>query len=619
MKTQPILSVLILSILIGLLQSCSEKSPPSPPSVDPPVEQVETEKVAPEPEPAPLKEEIQVPEPEPDSIARRLGELCAAPEAFLEPYSQLRSEVLTQVFAYYEGENYLPVWFQEDQLIPQTKQLSSLKKVAHAHALNPAGYFTEEGETAVAKIEGAEKEEFYQLAAQAELALTLSVTSLAYDLRFGSLPYEEIVSTWEGFDKEFNLKAILRPLTSRKGVRKTLEGLSPQHSGYQQLKRALATYRDLAESGGWEAIDPSLLNRIKDREIETGSYELVPLLRDRLVKEGYELEVPEDPARLNYYDDSLKDAVRQMQANRGLDADGIVGPLTLKTLNVPVEDLIAKITWSMDRWRWLPDDFGDRHILVNVPEFKLRAYEGGQLSEEMGVIVGDSSQGTWTPLFADQMEYVIFRPYWNVPNSIIKGEILPEVEKSRSYLKKFNYEIVDRFSANAEVFSPSRGNVKRVKEGELKIRQTAGPYNALGLVKFIFPNKHSVYLHDTNQRGLFVNSKRDFSHGCIRVQKPEQLALYALPTGSWPESRVREAMYEGERQHVSVGEPIPVYIFYLTAFANDLESEGPIAFFEDLYYYDAKMTKLSQDRKPALAAAVEPIASIDPAPAENTE
>ncbi len=524
------------------------------------------------------------------TLSDELRKICQARDSIKARFPTIRDEVLSPVLELYQTREYAPFWFPGEKLNQSAGEVVEALELATSHALDARDYLRDPLQDLLYQLDEIPPEDFPLQGAWTELILTLSVTSLAYDLQRGVIPHQEVTGTWESFDKYFNLETLLTRILEGEGTRKVLQEYPPPHPGYQALHRALDRYRKIAAAGGWQPIDPVLLNGIRDREMETGSYDLVPLLRDRLAAEGYEIAIPDDPEKLTFYDDSLRAAVRTFQARRGLDQDGIVGPNTLKALNVPVEALIEKIVWSLDRWRWLPDNLGDRHILVNVPEFTLRAYSQGEKKLQMGVIVGDSAQGTWTPIFSDQMEYVIFRPYWNVPQSIIKGELLPEIKKDRGYIRDFNYELVDRFSEDAEVFRPSRRNIERVENGELKIRQTSGPYNALGLVKFIFPNRHSVYLHDTNQRSLFVHSKRDFSHGCIRVQQPEELARYALPSGSWTMEKIRDAMADKKRQMVPVGSPIPIYIFYLTAYAD--EEDGPIGFFEDLYHYDAKMAGL---------------------------
>lgn len=424
-----------------------------------------------------------------------------------------------------------------------------------------------------------------------DLILTIGVTAFAYDLNLGAIPPREVIPSWQGVGKSFNAESLMVRLRNGENADKVVESYAPQYEKYQRLRRALVEYRRFADEGGWRVIDVGLLSGLKDRILEQGSHDLVPLLRNRLMREGYAVSLPADADESRRYDPALRETVKQFQANRGLDADGIVGELTLKAMNIPVEELITKIESSMERLRWLPEDLGGRYILVNIPEFILRAYQDGKQELEMRVIVGDAEKGTTTPIFVDELEYVIFRPYWNVPRSIIRDELLPEIKKDPGYLKKFNYEIVDSFSPDAKVLAPSLGNIECVEKGELKIRQTAGPYNALGLVKLIFPNRFSVYLHDTNQRSLFLHSERDMSHGCIRVHEPETLAHFALSQENWTEEKVHEAMYgeDAKRQSVSLGEKIPVYILYLTAFSTT--ENGPLGFYSDVYRKDALMAE----------------------------
>ncbi len=607
MKNSPVSLVVFGLLLVWAMAGCSRQSDSAATDKIPPAQGTET-----------IAHEKTPPAPVIPTLASELEQLCKNPDTIPAPFSAIRNEVLQAVLQLYEQRQFQPWWFDFKKETLNKSQASSAVEafsMVKSHGLNPDDYLPDALQQRISQSEQVAPDDRLRESALTDLVITLWITALAYDLHLGSIPHQAVTSTWDGVDKIFDPEPLLsgiREEGNAKGIMEILESVAPQQSEYQQLRQALARYRTIAAAGGWETIDPTLLSGLKDRELETGRHALVPLLRERLIKEGYNVSPPENPEAQNVYDDSLKNAMKQFQANRGLAADGIVGPLTLKSINIPVEDLIGKIVWSMDRWRWLPENLGDRHILVNVPEFSLRAYTAGEKPLQMKVIVGDSVKGTTTPLFADEMEYVIFHPYWNVPDSIIKGEIVPEIKKDRKYISKYNYEIVDRYSADAEVFKPSRGNIERLEKGELKIRQTSGPYNALGLVKFIFPNEHAVYLHDTNQRSLFVHSKRDFSHGCIRVSEPEKLARYALPADKWTEEKIHAAMYDDEakRHSVSVGAKIPVYIFYLTAFAE--QGEGPIGFFEDVYQYDAKMAAYARDSKVTILSDSEVITPLRP-------
>lgn len=291
------------------------------------------------------------------------------------------------------------------------------------------------------------------------------------------------------------------------------------------------------------------------------------------------------------YTAELADAVRHYQARHALEGDGRLTQATIASLNVPLTQRVMQLDDSLERWRWLPDQYLNAPLMVNLPEFVLRGYNPQhQLDFTMRVVVGKVMGDHDTPVFTHMMRYLIFRPYWNVPRSIITKELMPKIQASGTkYLAQKNFEVTD-----------AKGNVvtdftaKQIEHGGLLIREKPGPTNSLGLVKFMFPNQYDIYLHSTPQPELFSRSRRDFSHGCIRVQKPEDLAVWVLSTsdtpGDWNAQKVHDAMQNGPNNHqVNLKNPIPVVIFYLTALA---EEDGQVHFFDDLYGYDQKLQEV---------------------------
>jgi len=292
------------------------------------------------------------------------------------------------------------------------------------------------------------------------------------------------------------------------------------------------------------------------------------------------------------YTRELADAVRHYQARHALDGDGRLTPETVASLNVPLTQRVAQLDASLERWRWLPDQYVNAPLMVNLPEFLLRGYTPDhQLDFTMRVVVGKVVGDHDTPVFAHMMRYMIFRPYWNVPHDIVQKELMPHIKaKGIGYLAQKNFEATD-----------SKGNVltnvtaQQVDHGGVLVREKPGPTNSLGLVKFMFPNQYDIYLHSTPQTELFSRTRRDFSHGCIRVQKPEDLAVWVLAQsetgaaggGEWDADKVHEAMTSGHDNHqVNLKKPLPIVIFYLTALA---EEDGQVHFFDDIYGYDQKL------------------------------
>jgi murein L,D-transpeptidase YcbB/YkuD len=266
------------------------------------------------------------------------------------------------------------------------------------------------------------------------------------------------------------------------------------------------------------------------------------------------------------YDKVLAGAVADFQAHHDIGVDSMLGPETVDALNKPVSYRLGQVAANLERYRWLPRSLGDRYILVNVPAFELTAFDQGKQALQMKVIVGQDYQGKSTPVFSDSMEFVVFRPYWIVTDSIAAKEIYPKAEADPSYLERNNYEIV-------------------TIEHRKRVRQKPGDKNSLGLVKFMFPNDFNIYLHDTPQGELFDKDVRAFSHGCIRLQHPDSLAQFVL---GWPLDRVHQQMEQGPDNHtVNLPAKIPVYIVYFTTYVKD----NRLYFGNDLYDRDDALVK----------------------------
>jgi murein L,D-transpeptidase YcbB/YkuD len=245
---------------------------------------------------------------------------------------------------------------------------------------------------------------------------------------------------------------------------------------------------------------------------------------------------------------------------------------------------------SLERWRWLPHAFSRPPVVVNIPEFRLRTFGQGETVDlTMKVVVGHAYR-TQTPVFEQDMAYVVFRPYWNVPLGIQRGETVPKLQKDPDYLRKNNFEVVDRRGSVVSTGAVSDEQLAQLRSGELSVRQRPGPTNSLGLVKFVFPNEHNVYLHDTPAVELFSRTRRDFSHGCIRVEDPVALAEWVLQgNGGWTKERILAAMKSGpDSQQVNLVQKIPVLILYGTAVVLP---NGEVDFFQDIYGHDAALEK----------------------------
>jgi murein L,D-transpeptidase YcbB/YkuD len=288
------------------------------------------------------------------------------------------------------------------------------------------------------------------------------------------------------------------------------------------------------------------------------------------------------------YEDPLVDGVKHFQSRHGSNPDGRLGKDTLRQLNTPLSVRIQQLDDALERWRWLPVDFPTLPVAVNIPEFVLRVFSPDhRIALRMNVVVGKAVRNE-TPVFAKDMKYIVFRPYWNVPYSITRGEIIPALTKDSGYLARKNLEITDQSGRIITSSAVSADELTQLRSGKLLVRQRPGPTNSLGLVKFMFPNEHNVYLHSTPAQSLFSQSRRDFSHGCIRVEKPAELAAWLLQgQPRWTLDAVKAAMQSGpDNQQVNLEKPVPVVIIYLTAV---VEENGEVYFFDDIYGHDRSL------------------------------
>ncbi|HEX8547310.1 MAG TPA: L,D-transpeptidase family protein, partial [Cytophagaceae bacterium] len=353
----------------------------------------------------------------------------------------------------------------------------------------------------------------------------------------------------------------------------------PLHPEYNKLKGALAKYKELEKKGGWQPI--TLTNK---KLIKGDTLPEVLALKNRLVASGDLISATKDTV----FDQNLEEGVKRFQRRHGMKDDGIVTGKTLEALNVTVGERIEQILINMERWRWVPQMTSENYFVVNIPEYKLHVYEKNKEVWTMNVIVGKAA--TFTPIFNDEMEYVVMSPYWNVPQSIVDNELLPLLKKNPIVLDKEDMEMYKGDPKNPISPYDVDWSTVTVENNKYKFRQRPGPKNALGRVKFLFPNEFDVYLHDTPSGNLFSQQDRNFSHGCIRLQEPQKLAEYVLKEDSnWPAEKIDEQMHSGEEKYVKLKNKIPVYIVYFTAW---VDPSGQVNFRNDVYGHDAKLAKV---------------------------
>jgi murein L,D-transpeptidase YcbB/YkuD len=363
---------------------------------------------------------------------------------------------------------------------------------------------------------------------------------------------------------------------------------------YERTSRALDQYRVLA------AEDDGALLPATDQPVEPGDrYPDTPRLIRLLTLIG-DLTAGTVPDDSELYDDELVAAVKRFQSRHGLEPDGRIGTATLEQLNTPLSARVRQLELALERWRRRPYDVSRPAIVLNLPEFRLRAFGVTNAAAhnpelEMKVVVGEAPDHK-SPILRSQLESVIFLPYWNVPASIQRLELLPEIKRDRSWVSANRFEMVTPRGAVARGGMVSDDMLSELRTGELQLRQKPGPKNTLGLVKFVFPNEYGVYMHDTSAPWLFDRERRDFSHGCIRVEKPEELASWVLRGQSaWSRDRVLEAMRGTESVSVKVKRPIQIVLMYSTA---AVMSNGEVHFFRDIYGEDKALEKeLAAQRK----------------------
>jgi murein L,D-transpeptidase YcbB/YkuD len=368
--------------------------------------------------------------------------------------------------------------------------------------------------------------------------------------------------------------------------------MRPALRQYDALRSMLARYRSLAADATLRPPEfPSSVVHPGDRFAGAAT------LRRWLAAVG---DVPPNvtASTTSEYSPDLVDAIQRFQQRHGLETDGVLGKATVAALQVPLAWRARQIEFALERLRWLPDFTDAPLVVVNIPMFRLWAWDSAPPTEPpaltTGVIVG-RALNTQTPVFVEQMRQVIFRPYWNVPDSILRGEILPKLARDPQYLRRQNMEIVRQWDDDARAIDGGEGTIQALRRGELRVRQRPGPENSLGLVKFVFPNTNNVYMHGTPAQELFARSRRDFSHGCVRVEDPLTLAEWALrDEPEWSREAIQAAMGGARTMTVTLRRPIQVILFYTTAAV--MPEDGTVHFADDIYRHDARLDQSLGDR-----------------------
>lgn len=487
-------------------------------------------------------------------------------------------------------------WFEAGRPTGQAVHAVQILAAAGEHGLDPADYDAAalQARLAAASDQPAAEDEQHRLGA----ALTAALRRYLADLQGGRIDPRELHPQLELPRRTpGNHLALLGEAIAGRRLPQALRDAVPRLPMYDGLRAALARYRALAGHPAWQTGMPPLPGR---KLVPGRAYAGLALLARRLEVLG---DLPAGEAVPDRFDEPLVTALQSFQERHGLTPDGVLGGATLQALNVTPGARVRQIELAMERLRWTPFLQEPRMIVVNVPEFMLRAYEvrDGRIDVQltMKVIVGKALR-TGTPLLSETMRLVEFSPYWNVPPSIARDETVPRLRRDPASLEREGFEFVT--PSGQVVTTTAASHLDAVLRGGWRIRQRPGPGNALGNIKFVFPNNANIYLHDTPSRQLFERERRDFSHGCIRVQAPVALAQFVLRDDpGWTEDRIRAAMSAGVSSTHRLRHPIPVLIAYSTVIAR----AGTVFFYRDLYGLDAILDRALRRRDGGLPPLIE--------------
>jgi murein L,D-transpeptidase YcbB/YkuD len=482
---------------------------------------------------------------------------------------------LTEIY----HENRLqPFWIEEGRPSSRATDILEVLDNAESHGLDPTSYFTN-------KIHQYWKSEDVTGLVRLDILLSMGMMRYVADQREGRIEPREIDPKLfdTARDSEVDWVALRQEAFGAVDMKTFLSQQSPPSLQYRSLRKKLSEYRALAMKGGWPSIPEgqTLKPGMDDKRI-------IFVRQSLAVTEG----LTNADQSSTVFDEDLEEAVQQFQKRHNLNPDGVIGKQTLAAMNIPVDARIEQIIINMERYRWLKRFKVDRLVAVNIAGFEAAAGKPGNFDLRMPVIVGKTYHQT--PVFSDSIKYVEFNPYWNLPASIASTETLPKLKKDPHYLEKHNMRMFQGWEEGAQEIDATTIDWSKMSARDMnryRVRQDPGPNNALGTLKIMFPNKYSVYLHDTPAHSLFKQDKRAFSHGCIRMARPAEMAAWVLggEENGWDLERVNEIIKKRERKVVVLDEQVPVYILYRTAFVDP--EDGTLSFYEDIYGRDKLLVK----------------------------
>jgi murein L,D-transpeptidase YcbB/YkuD len=463
-----------------------------------------------------------------------------------------------QLGDFYNRRNYQYAWFTEDGIAEHTRSFWNLHN----------NYISNFGDTAL-KYKAMHQDIDHLInedtsinisaerMLQTELELTMHFFEYSNNAYSGKLVPNEL--QWHIPRKKLNVVVLLDSFIAHDG--KNLQEWEPVNIYYQRLKKELVHYHEIDRAGGWKTI---LLDKFK-KYTPGNSALVVKQVKQRLQMSGDDKSID----TTEYYTSGLTSVIKRTQKSFGIKEDGVITAALIKELNVSVKERIKQLLINLERMRWVPEQPSGEFIIVNIPEFRLHFFENTKKLFSINIVVGKAANNT--VIFTGELNYLVFSPYWNVPRSIVRNEILPAIKRNRNYLAKMNMEQTG------------------YSDGLPVIRQKPGGANALGKVKFIFPNSYNIYFHDTPSKSLFNEDARAFSHGCIRLAEPAKLAAYLLRNQpEWTNEKMNEALASAKEKWVPLKQSIPVFITYFTAW---VDSEGLLNFRDDIYGHDERLAK----------------------------
>lgn len=519
------------------------------------------------------------------------------------------SDYQSAVTQFYEDRNYELAWTRDGKPTSQSSAFLQAFRDAGAKGLNPQDYDSSLWDKRVAQLSGKTADAISEF----DVAMTINVMRYISDLRIGRVNPSHFNFDINTQSKKYDLAEFVSDqAVDATDVPKLIASVEPDSEQYRKTEEALARYLRLAKQQEQDHAAP--LPTVEKTVPAGQAYPAGEALAKRLLLEGDLTEgatltcSPGASDPCTHYDPSLEAAVKSYQHRHGLTEDGKLTAQTIKNMNVPLTERVIQLQDSLERWRWLPNEYLNAPLIVNLPEFVLRGYDAEHKPAfTMKVVVGKVVGEHQTPVFAHMMKYLIFRPYWNVPISIVKKELTPHIQASGvGYLASKNFEVTN---SKGDVLTDA--TARQVEQGQVMVREKPGPKNSLGLIKFMFPNQYDIYLHSTPAPELFNRTRRDFSHGCVRVQDPSALAVWVLRNQKdkddqdWDLAKVQDAMNSGpDNRQVNLKTPIPIVIFYVTGLVED---DGHIHFFDDIYGYDADMQRVLA-KGPPYPTKPEPVA-----------